>query len=563
MTTFERRQRILALLQDKKNVSVKDLVDELDVSEGTIRNDLNALSEDNQLIRVRGGATIKRIEESLIQDRTVVARASVNATAKQRIARRAATMIEDGDSILLDSSTTVYHLAPYLQERHNLTIVTNGIEVARVLATNSANTVILIGGILQAVTASIVGNLWSGFLEDLNIKKAFISCSGFSINGGLTEHSLQEATIKKDMIVASQQVVGLIDSTKFGKFGLMPFAKVSEIDQIFSDDALDVSFVEQLSKTNVQLTLCGETTATSYTIQDRDQQVYRIGFANLSENIPFAVDVRRSLERATMVAGNIDLILADNELDGNTAVHVADRMLAKNVDLFIEYQIDEKIGNLIMNKFQQAGIPVIAVDIPIVGANFFGADNYQTGKTAGVALGEWICRHWDAKIDKLIVLEEARAGALPAARIRGQLDGIQAMIGELAESDIIHVPSGATTETAEKQMLQHFKRLMDKERLAFLSFNDDVAIGALRAARKMGVESKIAIVGQGADRLARPEIRQPTSRFIGSTTYMPEKYGEKLIDIALKILNGQFVPPATYVDHFFVNADNIDFFYSE
>jgi ribose transport system substrate-binding protein len=275
------------------------------------------------------------------------------------------------------------------------------------------------------------------------------------------------------------------------------------------------------------------------------------------------VDVRRGLEVAAKKSGNIDLVLADNDLNAGTAQHVADRMLDKNVDLFIEYQIDEKHGNLIMNKFQQAGIPVIAVDIPMVGATFFGADNYQTGRSAGVAMGEWICRHWGGKVGRLVVLEEARAGSLPAARMQGQLDGVQAKIGQLPASSIVHVPSGATIETGETQMLKVFKKLEGIQNIAILSFNDDVAIGALHAARKLGLESNIAIVGQGADRLARNEIRQPNSRFIGSTTFMPEKYGEKLVKIALKILRGKVVPPATYVEHVFVNAGNIDFFYPE
>ena len=564
MTTFERRQRILAILSERENISVKELVSELDVSEGTIRNDLNALDQEKRLIRVRGGATVKQ-NTSLpnLQEDAVVARARLNSSAKQRIARRAATLVEDGDSILLDSSTTVYHLAPFLQEKQNLTVVTNGIEVARVLATNPSHTIILIGGILQADTASVGGNLGGKFLKELNIKTAFLSCSGFSIDSGLTEHSLHEASIKIDMIKASQDVIVLVDSTKFGHSALIPFAKISDIDQVFSDDSLDSDYVSQLGKTNLKLTLCGETTATSYTTRDREKQLYRIGFANLSENIPFAVDVRRGLEKSAQERGNIDLILADNSLTPATALHVADRMLLKNIDLFIEYQIDEKTGNLIMNKFQQAGIPVIAVDIPIVGATYFGADNYQTGRTAGVALGEWIRDHWDSTVDKLILLEETRAGALPAARMQGQLDGVQGIIGTLPSSDIIYVSSGATTETAEVQMNKQFKSLSRETKIAILSFNDDVGVGALKAARKNGIESKIVIVGQGADRLARPEIRQPASRFIGSTTFMPEKYGEKLIEIALKILRGKAVPPATYIEHFFVNAENIDFFYSD
>jgi len=97
----------------------------------------------------------------------------------------------------------------------------------------------------------------------------------------------------------------------------------------------------------------------------------------------------------------------------------------------IEYQIDEKAGNRIMDRFRQAGIPVIAVDIPMNGATFFGVDNYRAGHLAGVAQGEWIAAHWHGQVDRVIALVEPRAGTLPAARIQGQLDGLQSVVGEV------------------------------------------------------------------------------------------------------------------------------------
>ena len=86
--------------------------------------------------------------------------------------------------------------------------------------------------------------------------------------------------------------------------------------------------------------------------------------------------------------------MADNQLSGETALAVAGELLTRELDLVIEYQIDEQAGNRIMDRFRQAGLPVIAVDIPMNGATFFGVDNYRAGHLAGVALGEWIAAHW-------------------------------------------------------------------------------------------------------------------------------------------------------------------------
>jgi len=125
MTIFERRQRILDLLRREPGIRVPELAELLDVSEGTIRNDLRALEEAGEVTRVRGGAVVRDGRDFISP--AFSARAEVNATTKKRIGRWAADMVEDGDSVLLDSSSTVFHIAPFLLSRSNLTVITNGI----------------------------------------------------------------------------------------------------------------------------------------------------------------------------------------------------------------------------------------------------------------------------------------------------------------------------------------------------------------------------------------------------------------------------------------------------
>jgi ribose transport system substrate-binding protein len=560
-TTFERRQQIVELLQKQSSAKVSDLAKFLQVSEATIRKDLTALDRAQQLTRVRGGAAV--VESNHTYNPILAARARVNTTAKQRIARWAADMVEDGDSILLDASTTVLHMAPFLQEHRHLTIFTNGIEIGRILAQNPANTTILIGGVIRPQGTSVAGYFGEDILKDLHIKTAFVSCTGFSIEAGLTEIDIQEVPLKRQMINCAKQVVALIDASKFGQTGLTSFATVEQLSRIVTDSNIDPQYIEQLRRAKINVTICGETTASSITPFDTAQRHYKIGFANLSEDVPFAIDVRHGLERAAKETGHIDLIVANNQLDGEVALHVADRLIARQADLVIEYQIDEKMGGLIMNKFQQANIPVIAVDIPMVGATFFGVDNYRVGQTAGEALGEWIKKHWQGDIDRLIVLEEPRAGALPAARIHGQLDGLQSVIGVIAPEKVIILDSENTTEKSEKQMAKTLERWPDEHKIAVIPFNSNAALGALAAARKANRETDIVVVGQGGDRRLRQEIRKPGSRLIGSTAFRHENYGPQLIEIALKILRGDAVPPATYTEHIFMTRDNVDAYYPD
>jgi len=118
--------------------------------------------------------------------------------------------------------------------------------------------------------------------------------------------------------------------------------------------------------------------------------------------------------------------------------------------------------------------------------------------------------------------------------------------------------SGNTSEISEAEMTAALRRLPDAHRVAVICFNDDAAIGALNAARKTQREQDVAIVGQGADRRIRQELKQPGSHVVGSTAYAPEKYGESLIPLALKILRGEPVPPAVYLEHEFISAISSD-----
>lgn len=557
MTTYDRQQAIIKLLSERSSLKVSELTQMFEVSEGTIRNDLSTLEEQNVLKRVRGGAIPKNGPSVYPLSNN---RAQINLQEKKRIAQWAAELISDGDVILLDASSTVLHMAPFLQERRQLTILTNQLETAQILARDPSKTVILVGGILKPDGTSVIGGISQDVLKTLHIGTAFVSCVGFSLESGLMEADLDEAAYKEQVVSSAKNVVALLDSSKFDRLGLKPFAKLSQIDHIVSDDGISSDVIRELQQANVSLTICGEHTVQSLNPKSKAKKHYKIGFANLSEKVPFAVDVRRGLERAVKAYSHVDLIIADNDLSSAKAVQIADEFIEQGLDLVIEYQIDETIGNLLMNRFGDRRIPVIAVDIPMVGATFFGVDNYQSGYMAGRALGLWIKNHWQGQLDSLIILEEKRAGPLPAARIQGQLHGLQEVIGEISSEKRLTLDSGNTTEKSYEQTVNALKKLSKTAKLAFISFNDDAALGASRALQEYAPEQEAAIIGQGADRRIRDEIRGGNVRIIGSSSFNPERYGERIIDLALKILSGKSVPPAVYMETVFIDNHNLEAF---
>ena len=560
-SAYVRHQAILELVQRHESVRVADLAAQLHVSESTIRADLELLDEQARLVRVRGGAIALPEAQAAGPASYLSQKALSHADEKRAIARWAAGMVEDEDVILLDASSTVLHIAPFLHDRRNLTVFTNGIDIARSLAKEPSNTVIILGGILRPAGNAITGAIGKQLLQDYHVQTAFVSCSGFTPELGFFEQDLQEAQMKALMIQASQRRIALVDSSKIGSVGLTAFGKLADFDYFVTDEGVESGVVEAIRRTRVHVIVCGDQTTRAYAPSDAAQARYRIGFANLSENTPFSRDVRRSLEKAAQASQQVELIVADNQLDPQVALDVADELISRDLDLVIEYQIDEEAGNIIAHKFQQAHIPLIAVDIPMVGGVYFGVNNYAAGELAGVELGKAIQQRWGGNFDHLVVVEQQRAGHLPAMRIQGQIAGVESVLAPIPPTKIRRVDSDNTVEGSYEAMRRVLCDFSPTARVAVACFNDDAAIGALYAARDTGFDRQLLLVGQGADRRLQAEIRKPNSPVVGATAYRPEDYGQTLIRLALDILEGRQVPPAIYMEHFFVSPANVARYY--
>lgn len=254
MTAYTRRQSLLQMLREQAGLRVTELAKALGVSEGTIRNDLNALEKEGRLERVHGGAVLKDQEQ--FENNSFLRRFRQNPAAKRAIARQAAGLVNNGDSILLDASSTAYYLARALTGRKKLRVMTNGFEVAREMAQNLSNAVILIGGVVNNDSSSVTGLLSEKIIAEMHIEKAFFSCSGFSLERGMTEVHLEEGQLKRMAIQSSQQVIALVDSSKIGKEDLTSFAHIDRISHLFTDSGLTSEMADRLKRTGINFTIC-------------------------------------------------------------------------------------------------------------------------------------------------------------------------------------------------------------------------------------------------------------------------------------------------------------------
>jgi DeoR/GlpR family transcriptional regulator of sugar metabolism len=254
MTSYERRQKLLELLRRQHGLRLPEIATALDVSEGTVRHDLNALQEEGRLTRFHGGAVL--IEQRNFSNTSFASRHREHAVEKEIIARTAYNLVKDGDSILLDASSTVYYFALALETRQRLRVVTNGLDVARLLAKNPSNTVILIGGILNPEGSSLTGLLSEQVLENLHVLKAFVSASGFSIQRGLTEVHLEEAQLKRKAILLAQQVFALLDSSKLGKEDLTSFVRPEQLCCLYTDAGISPGWQQRIEQAGIALHIC-------------------------------------------------------------------------------------------------------------------------------------------------------------------------------------------------------------------------------------------------------------------------------------------------------------------
>lgn len=548
-----RRRDILRLLVDRGTLRVADLATHFGVSEPTIRTDLGILDRRGALVRVHGGA-VPRQEPG--QGARFTDRLRRNAPLKRWIAQRAAAMVDDGDSIFLDAATTTFGMVHGLQDRSDLTIFTNGLDVARAAADNPTSTVVLLGGILRPGRSSVVGQIGSAIVQDLRFHKAFVSCSAFSFESGLMEDNLEEAQLKLLVVKAADQVIALVDSSKLAGRALTSFASVDAINQLLIDEHAAPEHIARLREREVPVTICGDRHVTVAAPDGHSERRYRIGFANLTEEIEFAVAVRRGVERAAARAGNVDLLIADNGMDGPTALRNVEYFIEAGVDLVIEYQYHASYGEVIMARFREAGIPVVAVDIPMPGATYFGVDNYLAGRIGGTAAGRAVRDRWASSVDRVISLELPGSGGTPHARMQGQLDALSESV-QIRPDQVIHLDSRASERDARRAVADILPTIPHASRLVVLACNDEVAIGAIHAFREAGRESQAIVVSQGADAVARSAMLEPGSPLVGAVSYTPEQYGHRLIPLALAILSGRPVPPAIFLEHSLVTPESV------
>ncbi|WP_313886513.1 DeoR/GlpR family DNA-binding transcription regulator [Bacillus sp. SD088] len=249
----ERKRLLIDELDTHGKVRVSDLAQKLEVSNETIRRDLEALEKVKKLKRVYGGAVKISYEdgEPPYQQRQII-----QGTEKKLIGKKAASLIKDGDTIFLDTGTTILNLAKFIKNLNRLMILTNSLPVANVLKDALAQglfrgKVILLGGELSPDQQSVSGYLCEEMLKNFYVDKAFLSVGGVSLKTGISDYDFNESSISKLAATNAKEVIVLADYSKIGVQSFTKITTLEQVDVMICDKKPPSSWESELDKKNV------------------------------------------------------------------------------------------------------------------------------------------------------------------------------------------------------------------------------------------------------------------------------------------------------------------------
>ncbi len=251
----ERQEHIARIVEEHGRARVTDLAAQFGVSGVTIRKDLVVLEAAHRLVRTHGGAVAAdRSRPELSWE----IRERLQTDQKLWIGAAGAALVHDGESIVLDASTTALSVARHLKGRggwSQLTVVTNGLRIASELAGHPGITVLMLGGRVRWEAMSLVGQLGDGLFSRINVQKAFLGAAGFTVESGLADATDEEAQIKRSMVAAAREVIAIVDHTKWERAAFATFCPTDKISIVLTDEAAPDAMVRALTSRDVQVRL--------------------------------------------------------------------------------------------------------------------------------------------------------------------------------------------------------------------------------------------------------------------------------------------------------------------
>lgn len=253
MINLERRKEILDLLASVGAINTNLLAEKIGVTGATIRTDLRDLEREGAIVRYHGGVRLPEKPHADIGENYMV-RSITHVDLKEKIGYKAAQLVNSGDTIFMDASSTTFHMIQFLKDTENVTVITNGIHTAMELQRyNNFKSIILLGGMLRPHSGSIEGMMTKEMINRLSAEYYFVSGNGFSVESGLSGNNFYELELKRLCAERSKHIVALVDSTKIGMDSASCFISTSRIDYLITDDNISDQMITECKNRDINI----------------------------------------------------------------------------------------------------------------------------------------------------------------------------------------------------------------------------------------------------------------------------------------------------------------------
>ena len=242
----ERERQILTLLAEDASVSVAEVSEKLSVSKVTVRSDLSSLEEKGFIVRTHGGA-MPAFHASILE------RNRNRQEQKSRIARAAASYVQDGDTVMIEAGTTTALIAKFLLGKRDIHIVTNSTLLIPYARMNPQLHLTVVGGEFRPATESLVGPIALRELEEFHVRKAFLGTDGFSLKGGTSTHLVEGAEVNKRMALQADERILVADSSKYGRSGFVRMLPLDSYSHIITDEDMSAEAVASISEAGYRI----------------------------------------------------------------------------------------------------------------------------------------------------------------------------------------------------------------------------------------------------------------------------------------------------------------------
>lgn len=249
-TTAQRREEILHYIQTHQKGEVNHFSELYNVSEVTIRNDLNYLEKKGCVTRCYGGALLNN---QFAFERPLNDKKQLHCDIKTKLGKYAASLVQNGDKIILDSGSTTEQIAHHINPKYNLVVMTNGINIAYHLANQDNIEVMVCGGVMRNNSYSVHGMGGEDFLNGFRFNKLFLGVDGFDKVAGVTTPHQSEANINRKMVEVAQVVIAVTDSSKFDRQSFCLIARPEQLSMLITDSGIPPDYVDHLTALGVDV----------------------------------------------------------------------------------------------------------------------------------------------------------------------------------------------------------------------------------------------------------------------------------------------------------------------